>query len=69
MRVDEVIRRLKLERPDEEVFIVINGERTKYYKIQDTPAFFHAGPHTFINVANEEETKSVVLIPIEVKNR
>ena len=67
MKVEEVIRRLKLERPDEEVFIIINDERTKYYKIQNTPAFYHAGPHTFLNIANEEETKSVVLIPIEVK--
>ena len=67
MRVDEVIRRLQQERPDEEVFIIINGERTKYYAIQNTPAFYHAGPHTFKNVACKEETKSVVLIPIVVE--
>jgi hypothetical protein len=67
VRVDEVIRRLQQERPDEEVFIVINGERTKYYTIQNTPTFYHAGPHTFTNVACEEETKSVVLIPIIVE--
>jgi hypothetical protein len=68
MRVDEVIRRLQQERPDEEVFIVINGQRTKYYAIQNTPSFYHAGPHTFKNVACEEETKSVVLIPIVVED-
>ena len=68
MRVDEVIRRLQQERPDEEVFIVINGQRTKYYAIQNTPAFYHAGPPTFKNVACEEETKSVVLIPIVVED-
>ena len=66
VRVDEVIRRLKQERPDEEVFIVVNNDRGKYYKIQNTPAFYHAGPYTFENVACIEETKSVVLIPIVV---
>jgi hypothetical protein len=69
MRVDEVIRRLKQERPDEEVFIVINGQRSKYYSIENTPAFYHAGPHTFKNVACEDETKSVVLIPIIIKDK
>jgi hypothetical protein len=69
MKVKVLIERLKKENPEEEVFIVINDERTKYYKIQNTPAFYHAGPHTFLNVALEEETKSVVLIPIEVKEK
>jgi hypothetical protein len=67
MKVKVLIERLKKENPEEEVFIVINDKRTKYHKIQNTPAFYHAGPHTFLNADNEEETKSVVLIPIEVK--
>ena len=50
MKVSEVIRRLKNERPDEEVFIIINGDRGTYYKIENTPAFFHAGPYTFENI-------------------
>jgi|TARA_A100001011_G_scaffold394116_2_gene485714 hypothetical protein len=69
MKVSEVIRRLKNERPDEEVFIIINGDRGTYYKIENTPAFFHAGPYTFENIQCEEETCSVVLIPIQVKDK
>ncbi len=63
MRVDEVIRQLQREKPDEEVVIVFNDDRTKYYRIEYRP-FLHAGPAPFKDEAGNKQVKSVVMIPV-----
>jgi hypothetical protein len=63
MRVDEVIRLLQRETPDEEVVIILNDDRTKYYRLEYRP-FLHAGPAPFIDEAGNPQSKSVVMIPV-----
>ena len=57
MRVDEVIRQLQREKPDEEVVIVFNDDRTKYYRIE-TEDFWNLKNSSPIMMAN---SKSILL--------
>ena len=64
MRVDEVIERLKNERPDEEV-VIVAGNGSSDYKIIDDRPFLHAGPAKFVDKDGKPFSKSVVIIRLK----
>jgi hypothetical protein len=66
MRVDEVIRRLKQERPDEEVIVVMGDDKSAYHVLEDKH-FLHAGPANFHDKDGNHYFKSVVLLRVKKK--
>ena len=66
MRVDELIEVLSKERPDEEVMIIMNDNRSVYYNIEQRP-LLHAGPIPVIDKDGYQRHRSVVMIPVVKK--
>ena len=64
MKVGNVIHRLSREREDEEVVLVFDNDRSKYYIIEELP-FLHAGPQEFNLKHGGTHVKSVVAIRIK----
>jgi len=64
MKVGNVIHRLAREREDEEVVLVFDNDRSKYYIIEELP-FLHAGPQEFNLKHGGTHVKSVVAIRIK----
>lgn len=64
MIVSNVMQRLGRERDDEEVVIVFDDNRSKYYVIDEEP-FLHAGPAHFNLKHGGTHYKSVVVIRVK----
>jgi hypothetical protein len=64
MKVHNVIQRLQREREDEEVVLIFDDNRAKYYIIEELP-FLHGGPRKFKLKHGGTDTKSVVQIRIK----
>ena len=67
MRVDELIKRLQKERPDEEVVVIIGGDTNHHHLIDEAP-FLHAGPKVFTDIEGKEFSKSVVTIKLKKRS-
>ena len=65
MRVDEIIRRLQKENPDEEVVMVLEDEPR--YLVIDPRPFLHAGPTHFMGKGGTPYKKSVVILRVDKK--
>ena len=67
MKVSELIEKLSKERPEEEVVIIMDDNRSGYYNIEFRP-LLHAGPATFIDKDGFQRVRSVVMIPVVKKD-
>tara|TARA_R110002020_G_scaffold73742_7_gene189167 strand:- start:7211 stop:7414 length:204 start_codon:yes stop_codon:yes gene_type:complete len=66
MRIDELIKRLKKERPNEEVVVSIGDHTSDYYLIDERP-FLHAGPKRFVDSEGKPFTASIVYLRLVEK--